>query len=273
MNSALTLKTEKARIRVGYRSPSLRTLSPVEKMELCKSLGMEIIEPQIAPHELCDLKQAKEYRQAADRHGITITSAGILLPHQDPDATSAFIEDGDRAIEIAKILGIDNLFTLVRHPAEDVPHQESWDLVKQRLQTFAQKTQDQDIRLSLEPEWFLGSVERVVKMIREVDHPNFQLINFDATNFFTNGSDPSDCIRDHHHIIQNGHIKDGFYRTKNIKECPVGEGEVPWKDIFKTMLDVGHDVTMHIEHCGSADAVRKAATFVQNTFDEIQSQN
>ena len=93
--------------------------------------------------------------------------------------------------------------------------------------------------MSLEPEWFLGSVESVLKMIKEVDHDNFKLINFDATNFFTNGSDPRDCIRDHHACIKNGHIKDGFYRTNQKGESIIGDGEVPWRDIFECMLETG----------------------------------
>ena len=93
--------------------------------------------------------------------------------------------------------------------------------------------------MSLEPEWFLGSVESVLKMIKEVDHDNFKLINFDATNFFTNGSDPRDCIRDHHACIKNGHIKDGFYRTNQKGESKIGDGEVPWRDIFECMLETG----------------------------------
>ena len=270
MTQPLEISKGKSRIRIGYRSPGLSSsLNPDEKMLLCKDLGMSIIEPQISPNEFPTLKEAKAYREAADKHSITITSAGVFLPYGDPSNQDEVESYGNYALEVAEILGIDYMFTLVNYPPDDTPHSESWDLVKKGLHSFASKAQQVGIEVSLEPEWFLGSVERVVKMLKEVNHPNFKLINFDATNFFTNGSDPRDCIRDHHAIIRNGHIKDGFYRTNQKGETKVGEGEVPWSEIFEIMLKTGKEYTMHIEHCNTSEKVISAAKFMRGVIDSL----
>jgi sugar phosphate isomerase/epimerase len=271
MTAPLEIKKGNARIRIGYRSPGLTgKLSPDEKMKLCIECGMSIIEPQIAPKEFPTIDDAKAYKEAADKHGITITSAGILLPYQNEDDRDEVNAYGDYALEVTDVLGVDYLFTLVNHPPENIPHQETWDLVKSRLHSFVEKAKKKSIVVSLEPEWFLGSVERVVKMITEVDHENFQLINFDATNFFTNGSDPRDCVRDYHSRIINGHIKDGFYRTGKVGESKIGTGEVPWKEIFEVMLSTGKDYTMHIEHCGQPEQIKDATTFIRSVIDSIE---
>jgi len=247
-----------ARIRIGYRSPGLTgTLNPTQKMELCHELGMSVIEPQINAREFPTLADATAYKAAADDAGITITSAGILLPYSEPETEDD--GEGDAELDVAEALGIDYVFTLVKHPPEGIPHQTTWDLVVRRLGNFAEKAQRRGIRVALEPEWFLGSVERVVRMIGAVAHPNFQLINFDATNFFLNGSDPLDTIAAYGDQIVNGHIKDGFYQTNRRTECAIGEGELDWRAIFSAMLETGGDYTMHIEHCGKPEQVRAAA--------------
>jgi sugar phosphate isomerase/epimerase len=270
---ALELNKGNARIQVGYRSPGFsQTHSQEQKMELCQKHGMSIIEPQIAPNEMPDIETAIAYKEAADKYNIKITSAGIFVPYQIESKAQEVEEYGNFAIEVAKTLDIDYLFTLVNHPPEGIPHQQTWDLVKTRLHHFVSKAEQAGMVVSLEPEWFLGSVERVVKMIKEVDHKNFQMINFDATNFFTNGSDPRDCFNEHHSIIKNGHIKDGFYRTDVKGEAPVGEGEVPWKELFEIMLKNGGDYTMHIEHCRKEEQLESAVDYIRSVFDEIEKE-
>lgn len=261
-------KKNKSSLSIGYRSPGLSDkLDPKGKMELCKELGMPVIEPQINPREFPDKDIVVQYRDAADDAKITIPSAGTFLAFSDPEVTS-LDREMDETIEMAKILGVPYIFTLVQHPPEKVPHQEGWDLSKDRLKDYAQRVQDAGIILALEPEWFLGSYERVSRMIKEVDHPNFQKINFDATNFFTNGSSPKEILEVAGNKILNGHIKDGFYRTNQRGEAPVGKGEVPWVQIFDSLSQLDGHRNLFIEHCGKPEQVIAAAHAVTGFLEE-----
>lgn len=259
-----------SRIRIGYRSPGLsNNLNSDGKMELCRGLGMAVIEPQIVEREFPDLASAEKYKKSADKHGITICSAGILLPYSDPEATN---DDclGNFELQVAEMLQVDYVFTLVKHPPEGICHQESWDLVVSRLRLFIDKAREKGFRVALEPEWFLGSSERVVRMLKAVDRLNFQLINFDATNFYLNGSDPCDVIENYCDRIISGHIKDGYYQTNKRCESAIGDGEVEWRKIFALMLEKGGDYTMHIEHCNKPEQVIAAEKFIRAELDALK---
>ena len=251
----------KSSLSIGYRSPGLsKDLDPAAKMALCKELGMSVIEPQINPREFPDLESARNYRRAADEADIEIPSAGTFLDHSIPGAD--LDEETKNILEIASILKVPYLFTLVQHPPEGIPHQESWDLTLNNLKNFSKRADDAGFKVALEPEWFLGSFERVMRMIEEVDHHNFEYINFDATNFFLNGSSPCEILEKAGDRISHGHIKDGFYRTQQRGEAPVGEGEVPWPEIFETLAGMEGHRYLQIEHCGTAEKVRAAAKAV-----------
>ncbi len=266
------IKQGNARIRVGYRSPGLSGIMDADgKMKLCQKLGMSVIEPQISPKEFPGLDAVRAYKDAADRHGIEILTAGIMTPTTDPAADLEFDKTVDHALVCAGILDIDYLFVLAPHPPEGIPHQKSWDLAARRFRFFADKAEARDVRLALEPEWFLGTVERVANMIRDVNHPNFQHINFDPTNFFVRGSDPCDAVTLYGKRIINGHIKDGYYQTGKTHEAPVGMGELDDKKIFNALLAAGGDVTMHIEHCGQPEQVASAAVVIRSVFESLRA--
>ena len=272
MTEALEIQRGSASIKVGIRSGQL-PLSQYEKMALCaargRKQGMRIIEPQIGSHEFPDLDAAKAYRQAADDADITITSAGFFTPFDDPSQKATCRKESEFCFNVAEILGVDYLFILFKNPPEGIPAKESWNFIRDAVYDFSEQAASRGIRISLQPEWYVGTTERVLKLIKDVDHPAFQLINYDPTNLFTHGSDPVDCMRDHYDRIINGHIKDGFYRTNQRHEAEIGKGEVPWQAIFECMLDTGQGFTMHLEHCKTVDEVEAGAAYVRKVFKDI----
>lgn len=261
-----------AKLRIGYRSPGLgMELDAEGKMALAKELGMEIIEPMINPREIASFDVAREIKEAAVKFGVEIPSVGYIFPFVDPGATEEQLEkDIETALECAGILELDYVFSAVVHPPENIPQKDSWDLLVPRARKVAEAFQTKNIKFALEPEWFIPSIERMEKFIRLVDHPNCY-VNYDATNFYLGGSDPIEIFDGPlDKLVLKGHLKDAFYMTGKRCECPIGEGELDYENIFKKIIERGKSLDMYIEHCNSSQQVYAAAKYFKGLLTVLQ---
>jgi sugar phosphate isomerase/epimerase len=256
-------------IRIGYRSVGLtQELDLDGKMALCQELGMTVLEPQITEREVTGPDVAAALRSAADKAGIEIPSIGKQLPLTDPAADAEMAVQTQLTIDCAKAGGIAYVFTMANHPPAGIPQPRTWQLTVDRIRSLADRLGAEGIRLALEPEWFLQSVERMRRMVRDVNHPNVY-VNFDPTNFYIGGSDPLDIFTDFNDRILSGHIKDAVYRSDRKNEIPVGEGEVEYPRIFYHLMKRGRPMTMFIEHCGASTQVRAAAAHVRRVLSQL----
>jgi sugar phosphate isomerase/epimerase len=260
-----------AKFRIGYRSPGLGKELDVEgKMALAKELGMEVIEPMIKPWEIASCDVAREMKAAAAKYGVEIPSVGYIFPFVDPDTTEEqFDKEIETALEYIGVLELDYVFSAVVHPAENIPQKESWDLLVPRARKVAEAFQANNIKFAMEPEWFIPSIERMAKLVRLVDHPNFY-VNYDATNFYLGGSDPLEIFDGPlEPLVLKGHLKDAFYMTEKRRECPIGEGELDYENIFKKIIERGKSIDMYIEHCNSSEQVRSAAEYFKGLIASL----
>jgi sugar phosphate isomerase/epimerase len=140
------------------------------------------------------------------------------------------------------------------------------------LRRCADAAQHAGITLGLEPEWFLGSAERVERVIRFVNHPNLRP-NFDPTNLYLYGSDPVAAFDRFAPSILSGHIKDGVRRGEKRWEVDVGKGELDYPALFQRILDRGRGINLFIEHCNSSQAVRAAAAHIKKVVDDAFAQS
>ncbi len=267
--NAFNIDLAEGQLRIGYRSPGLtKELDPDGKMALCRELGMTVIEPQINAREITEPGAAAALRQAADKAGIDMPTMGTVVPLTDPAAAEKLQQDIQLTIDCAKAAGLDYVFTMANHPPEGIPQPGTWQLTVDNIRRMADRLADEGIRLALEPEWFLQSVERMRRMLHDVDNETV-LVNFDPTNFYLGGSEPLDIFADFSDRILSGHIKDAVYRTDRKGEVDVGEGEVDYDRIFRYLIERGKPMTMYIEHCSSSALVRQAAASVAKVFEEI----
>ncbi len=249
-------------IHVGYRSPGLTAeCTPDQKMELALELGMQVIEPQYAAREFPDWEAAEAYKAAADKAGVRIETAGTVLNPVTPDLAATLDERIDKTIRFAQILDISYVFTCVEYPPEEVPQGDSWKLLIDNLRRSVDRLGEAGITLALEPEKFIGSIERMRRLYRLLERPTVR-INYDPTNFYLSGSDPLEAFDAFPGLIINGHIKDAVYRTKRHKEVPVGSGEVDYPALLAEIFRRKISLTLHIEHCSAADQVRAAAAAI-----------
>jgi sugar phosphate isomerase/epimerase len=259
--------TNQAVIEIGYRSPTLTgNLTYKEKMALAQELGMRYIEPQLVEREFPDDDSFREYRETADEYGIGIRTAGGFPALTDPaeeDKIPTFFADVSAKL---KTLGAGYLFVCARWAPEGIPQSETWDLLVRNMKAALEILSDAGIRLAIEPEWFIGSAERVVRLLESVDDDAL-MVNYDPTNLYLNGSDPLPLIDGFGDRICSGHIKDGIYRTERKGEVPVGTGEIEYEEIFDRLLTLQKPVTMFIEHSKTAEEVKGAVKYLRRFIE------
>ncbi len=252
-------------IRFGYRTPGLKAFSFREKVELASALDLPAIE--VARTEFETLADCDELNAACAEFGVEVTSVGGAMTLCDPALRAETMEQLDFALDVCQALDVDIFFTRVMWPAPGVPQAETWEACTEITRTVCERAAERGIRFALEadPPCFVHTLERVERLMELVDHPNFWL-NYDPTNYYVVGSDPLLVIERYADRIINGHVKDAVYHTDEKEERPVGEGEVPYPEIFRAMLDRGLGVAMHIEHCNTVECVSSAAYHVKRVM-------
>ena len=141
-------------------------------------------------------------------------------------------------------------------------------LAVDNIRRLADRFAEAGIRLALEPECFLQSVERLRRMLRDVGDDRV-FVNFDPTNFYLGGSDPLEIFEDFDRRILSGHIKDAVYRSERRDEVPVGEGELDYDRILSHLLRRGAPMTLFIEHCTTPEQVRAAARHIAAVLERL----
>ena len=255
-------------IRFGYRTPGLRELSFREKAQLAADLALPAIE--VARTEFDSLGDCDELNAACAELGVEVTSVGGAMTLCDPALRAETLDQLEFALDVCQALDVDIFFTRVMWPAPGVPQADTWEACTEITRTVCERTAERGIRFALEadPPCFVHTLERVERLMELVDHPNFW-INYDPTNYYVVGSDPLLVIERHADRIINGHVKDAVYHADEKAERPVGEGEVPYAEIFRAMLDRNLDVAMHIEHCRTVECVTEAAAHVKKVMASL----
>ena len=252
-------------MKIGYRTPSLGSAPFREKLQLAVDLGLQSVE--VGAQEFANEGEAREARALADDMGIIISIVANGMNLCDPAKLDASYESLRRAIDICQALDVRGLFSRSLEPAEGTPQSDTWLTCIDAFRTVTEMCDEAGVRFAIEadPPCFIQNLERVERLIDGVCHPNFY-VNFDPTNYYVVGSDPMAVIDRLGSRMINGHIKDGIYQQQRHGETKIGEGEVPYSDIFTKMRERNIDICMSIEHCKGAEEVREAAAHVKSVL-------
>jgi sugar phosphate isomerase/epimerase len=254
-------------MKIGYRTPGLQELDFRRKFGLARELELTAVE--VAAREF-EAEEPAAVRALADEMGITISAVAGGMNLCKPDLMAEAVSTCEEALSVCKGLGVGVLFSRTMWPDPGVPQADTWDHLIPAWRRMAEMAADAGVKFAIEadPPCFVHNLERVERLLGSVDHDNFY-VNFDPTNYYIAGSDPLLVIEWLGDLIVNGHIKDGVYQTDRKEETPIGEGEVPYADIFRALMDAGIDIAMNIEHCSSVECVRSAAKFVHGVLAEL----
>ena len=255
-------------LRIGYRTAGLRGLSFRQKLELARRLDLSAIEV-VAAKEFENEDPAR-VRALAEEMDVTISAVSggmnLCVPERMEEARG-LCQD---ALELCNALGTEVLFKRTMWPEPGVPEAETWAHLIGATRDIAEMSAGAGVKFAIEadPPCFVSSLERVERLLDAVDHENLH-VNYDPTNFYLAGSDPLLVIERLGDRMVNGHIKDGVYQTDRKQETAIGEGEVPYTQVFAALQSAGIDIAMNIEHCKTVECVTSAAAFVHGVLASL----
>jgi len=254
-------------MRIGYRTPGLRELDFGGKLELARELELTAIEVHLREF---DHESPEQVRALADEMGVTITAVSGGMDLCVPANFDEALRTAEENLELCNRLGVDVLFTRSMWPEPGVPQADTWAHLIPAMRQITMMAADAGVRLGVETDHgcFIDTLERTERLMDAVDHDNLYY-NYDPTNFYLGGSDPLEVLERHHQCIVNGHIKDGVYQRNRREETVIGEGEVPYREIFARLDQLGLDIAMNIEHCSTAECVASGARFVHGVLDDL----
>lgn len=247
-----------ARLKLGVMV-HVRT-TPDEAMERVAALGLETCQVGWPPS--ADLHLAKKLKEAADRHGIEITTLWASLPGPavwnftegpitiglvPPEYRAVRVEALKRAAQIAAAIGVQSITTHVGFIPE-YPGDPLYAGTVVALREVVRTCQNEGIQF-----WYETGQETPITLLRTVQDVGFenQGINLDPANLIMYGkANPVDALDVFGQWVRGTHCKDGEYPTdgRNLgKEKPLGEGKVNFPVLVPKLKSLGYRGHLTIE--------------------------
>jgi len=247
-----------------------------EAIDLFAALGMEGIEaichdeyrsairPDISAHEL------RELRDRAEGQGLrfaAITPYATDLNAEDPAVAAAHQDLLFRAIDIAQELGAGCVRAYAGRETGGPGRAERLRRLVEAVQRPASAAEKAGVRLGFENHFnTLGDSARgTVEVVRAVNHPAAGIV-YDQSNLTMLGAESHwDAIPLQAPYLLHVHVKDMRFKAqvpektsgavealppdaKPTVSLPVGEGDMPWKEILKELTRTGYDGWLSIEY-------------------------
>lgn len=181
--------------------------------------------------------------------------AGVLSAHQDLvtdtegglERTRAAIEAAHEAqIGIVNVLTGPNLWEPEARPTRD---QAAWDRAVAALEAACQHAEPLGVTISLEPCW--GTLANDAEGARRVLSEVPCAVTFDPSHFAVSGDDQPSLVREWGERIAHVHLKDAFgapgMEGEDFIFCMLGEGSVPWPEVFEALDEVGYEGALSVE--------------------------
>ena len=221
---------------------------PLTAVELATEWDIRHFELRnVGSGRLPDISDAdgRRLRSLASRGDIALTaiSPGFFKDRLDSDTTRRQLSDAlPRAIELACELGAPKMVFFSGRKESDMPRSEGVRRVADLLAECAAKLAEVDIELLVENEHICwgDTGANTVEILDAAGNSNMSL-NWDPCNGLWAGGDPFpdeyERVKDR---IGNLHVKDTLRdRFGEFRGVPIGEGEVPWREILPAMIRDG----------------------------------
>ena len=241
---------------------------PVEKLDLIArmaELGYDGVEIPLAVPDTMD---TSAIRRALEKAGIEATTSASNPPTGNiisPDAAvrRAGDEHYKRIIGLAAEIGAHVITGPMYSPISYITGrwrtEEEWKRSVEHLRKAAETAAAYDIILTIEPlnrfETFLiNTAADAVAFIKAVDHPNLR-IQLDTFHMNIEELNTGAAIR------KAGKYLGHFHASENNRGIP-GTGQVPWKEVFAALREIGWQRWVTIESFASGIRELAAAASV-----------
>lgn len=198
-----------------------------------------------------------------------LAANGLTMPSGHFFPISSFEDDFDKTIEIARTLGIQQLYCPA--PEDDLRGNgdaEGWISLAKRLETAAKRVQDAGLRFGWHNHhWeFMPLPGGALPMELILEHAPSAEWEMDVAWVIRGGADPLAWIERCKSRISAAHVKDIAPEGENADEdgwADVGYGVVDWKTIMGALKGAGVSLFV-IEHDKPSDVERFAKRSIEN---------
>jgi sugar phosphate isomerase/epimerase len=243
---------------------------------------------EIAPGNYIDMEQPEvpeRIREHASTRGLAVSNyaVGGQFLEDGAGGREAAIEQALRQVDIARRLGT----TRMRHDAAWRPREETTpahferdlEAIVDACRTIADYAAPFGITTSVENHGFhLQSSERVLRLIHEVDLPNFRL-TMDVGNFMCADESSVPAVRRCVTQASMIHLKDFYWRSASrqpgkgwfqtrtgdyLRGAIVGNGDIDMAEVLRLVKHSGYDGWISIEFEGAEDCLTGTAYGLEN---------
>jgi sugar phosphate isomerase/epimerase len=237
-----------------------------ETVRICAELRVGYIAPRggLYGSDINHLQRdgAERMKEAMDRYGIGVWAIGSQFGKcslTDPADWEFHQDILERHLEFAHLWGskVMRVFPMhipdeYRESGERPPLEPYLPVILERMQWACKRAEEEGVLLAIEPEaiTFSGDIPEVVAVLKAVNSKALG-VSWDVANSWGKGNrawpDQYPMIKDRVHDL---HVKDAFFnedRTEQVSRTHIDLGEIPWHDIFRTLLDDGYDGVASIE--------------------------
>lgn len=250
----IALAKGKSPVKLGIASYTFRKFTPDQLIGFMKEiktpyLNLKDVHLPMTPPDAAP-KQAAAYRAA----GLQLRAAGTIYFLKDED------EDIKQKFEYVKSAGIPVIVGSPTHEALG------------RVESFVKKY---DIKLAIhnhgpeDKEW--PSPHDILKHIGKMDKRMGCCV--DVGHALRAGDDIPSTLREVGPRLFNMHVKDLADAHKKESQCDVGDGVMPFRKIFETIIAMKYDGDVDLEYEINGDnplpGVLKSFAFMRKTLNEM----
>jgi len=225
---------------------------PIEKIfDYASQLGYEGVE--IAPFTLGDSVreissgQRKEIRQAAEEWGIEIIGLhwllvkpeGLYINHPEPEIRRRTREYLQELIHFCADLGgkiLSHGSPKQRTIQKGWNSEDGWKRARETFESCLLTAEERGITYCIEPLTrsntnFINTIEEALRLIEEIDHPNFQML-VDCRSAQANEGSAAEAVRK---ALASGHLR--HVHLNDVNGGGPGFGEVTFSPILKELIE------------------------------------
>lgn len=250
-----------------------------ETIRICAELRVPFIEPREGLFgtdiNKIDLDVAKKMKQVMDRYGVKVGCIGSGFGKcslTDPDEWKEHQQILERQFRFCDLWGVRLIRIFPFWVPKEIDHRvQRPDLSKylpqivDKLRVACRRAEQEGITLAIEPEGstFSGTCPECRTIIDAVGSPALK-VAWDVHNSWSYGRiawpDDYPYVKG---LVAHLHIKDAVYdprdRSRKIGSTHIDLGEIPWRDIFRTLIADGYEGMASLEthlFFGMADRYR-----------------
>lgn len=254
--------------KIGYLTPY-----SFEELEWAKKVGFESVQLIVKPGSALDPaitseKEMMRIKEHLESLGIEVSAIGYYANHLDPNlnARKEHNEHFLRLLDLALVLNVEVLGTFAgRDPEKDIP--ENIPAFKEVWTPIVQQAEYKGLKIAFEncPMFrhfpFRGIniayTPRAWDLMFDAIDSNAIGIEYDPSHLICMMIDYIDIVYQYGHKIFHVHAKDaeltpemkknGIFEPNSVRHRTPGFGEVNWRKLYSTLIEVGYKGNLDIE--------------------------